>query len=89
MLEGIRQNITKLIALYEGEKQRADALEADLAASRQEAETYRKQITELNRKIDNIKLSGAFTSEGGNPAAKERLDKLIKEIDKCIRLLEK
>lgn len=89
MLEGIRQNITRLIALYEGEKERADALEANLSASHREIETYRKQITELNRKIDNIKLSGAFVSEGGNSAAKERLDKLIREIDRCIRLLEK
>lgn len=89
MLEGIKQNVTKLIALYEGEKQRADALEAELSASRSEAGAYRKQITDLNRKIDNIKLSGAFSSEGGNPVAKERLEKLINEIDKCIRLLEK
>jgi len=89
MLEGIKQNVTKLIALYEGEKQRADALEAELAASRREAGAYFKQITDLNRKIDNLKLSGAFTSDSGNPVARERLDKLITEIDKCIRLLEK
>lgn len=89
MLEVVRQNITKLIALYEGEKQRADALEADLSASRQEVEAYRKQIIVLNRKIDNIKLSGVFNPEGGNAVSKERLDKLINEIDKCIRLLEK
>lgn len=89
MLEGVRQKITQLISLYEGEKQRADELAARLSAREEEVEAYRKQITELNRKIDNLKLSGAFTSGAGNAAAKERIEKLIREIDKCIGLLEK
>ena len=86
MLEGLKRNINSLLALYEGEKERADALEAELEALRGEVGTYRKQITDLNRKIDNIKLSGAL---GGAAASKERLGKLISEIDACIRLLEK
>lgn len=89
MLESIRQNITKLIALYEGEKQRADDLYARLSASEEQNETYRKQITDLNRKIDNLRLEGAFSMKGGNAAARERIEKLIREIDRCIRLLEK
>ena len=89
MLESIRQNITKLIALYEGEKQRADDLSARLSASEEQNETYRKQITDLNRKIDNLKLTEALAAGGGNPAARERIEKLIREIDRCINLLEK
>lgn len=89
MLESIRQNITKLVALYEGEKQRADDLSARLSASEEQNETYRKQITDLNRKIDNLKLTEALAAGGGNPAARERIEKLIREIDRCINLLEK
>lgn len=89
MLEDIQSNITKLIALYEGEKQRADSLAAQLAASEQEKESYRQQITELTRQIDNLKLAGAFGAPGQeNPEARERINALIREIDKCIRLLE-
>ena len=89
LLEALRQNITRLIALYEGEKQRAGELSAKLSAAEEQNEAYRKQITDLNRKIDNMKLAGAFVPEGGNAAAKERIEKLIREIDKCIKLLEK
>ena len=40
--------------------------------------------------MDNLKLTEAFTSpSGGNAVAKERIDKLIREIDKCIALLER
>ncbi|MCQ2181723.1 MAG: hypothetical protein MJY50_06675 [Bacteroidales bacterium] len=89
MLEGLRQNVTGLLALYEGERQRADSLAATLSQTEKELESCRKQITDLNRKIDNIKLTGAFVPETGNPVAKERIEKLIREIDKCIRLLER
>lgn len=81
--------MTGLLALYEGERQRADSLAATLSQTEKELESCRKQITDLNRKIDNIKLTGAFVPETGNPVAKERIEKLIREIDKCIRLLER
>jgi len=89
MLEDIKAHITRLIALYEGEKQRADALEARLQQSEERAGEYKTQVYELNSQIDNLKLSGAFTSAGDSAASKERLDKLVRNIDRCIKLLEK
>ena len=50
---------------------------------------YRKQIDELEKRIDNLKLSGAFlgvSNDGGK--ARESIDRLIKEIDRCISLME-
>lgn len=89
MLEQIKEDITRLIALYEGEKQRADELAARLQECEASAESYRRQINELNHQIDNLKLSGAFTGTGDNAEAKARIARLIAEIDKCIKLLEK
>lgn len=88
MFEGVKAYATKLIALYEGEKARADQLQLELSKSKAETETCKKQIAELNRQIDNQRLTNAFMAEGGNPEAKQRLTKLIAEIDKCIALLE-
>ena len=89
MLEEIRSNFQKLIALYETEKQRADSLAEQLAQAQEKTVEYKKQITELNQQIDNLKLQNAFTASGDNAVAKERISKLIREIDKCIKLLEK
>ena len=50
-------------------------------------ETYRKQITELERQIDNLKLAEAFKA-AGSPEAKKKINSLMKEIDRCITLLE-
>ena len=90
MFEGIRQHIEKLIALYEAEKQARERLAAELQESRSANEAYRQRIAELERQVDNLKLTQAFTSsEGGNPAAKEKIEKMIRQLDKCIAQLER
>lgn len=88
MLEEIRSNFQKLISLYETEKHRADALDAQLMLAQEETLAYKRQITELNQQIENLKLQGAFSASGDNTLAKESISKLIREIDKCIKLLE-
>jgi len=89
MLDDLKSHISRLIALYEGEKQRADSLAADLEASRKAELEYKEQIAELNRQIDNQRLTSAFMVGRTEADAKARLTKLIGEIDKCIKLLEK
>ncbi len=90
MLENIRKDIEKLIALYESERETKRRLQAELENSRSLNEAYRKQITDLERQVDNLKLTEAFVSPGGSDsAAREKIEKLIREIDKCISLLER
>ena len=90
MLEDIRKNIERLIALYEGERQRNRKLLSDLGERDAEIASCRKQIADLERQGDNLKLTEAFTAPAGsNPAAKEKINKMITGIDRCIALLEK
>ena len=89
MLEGIQTNFEKLIALYENEKQQRESLEARFKQSQEDIDAYRKQNAELERQIDNLNLAQAFLAGGDSSAAKEKITRIIKEIDKCISLLEK
>jgi len=90
MLEDIQKNFERVIALYEGEREASEGLRAKLAESEASNDTYRKQIAELERQVENLRLAEAFlTPTGSSDSAKERIDKLIKEINKCISLLEK
>lgn len=84
----LRSNIARLIALYEAEKQRADSLASKLSVSEGEILKYREQITDLNLQIDNQRLMSAFLAGGDREQAKGRISRLIREIDKCIKLLE-
>jgi cell division protein FtsB len=88
MLEGIKTDIEKLIALYEAEKSERERLQAELARSEAENESCRKRIEDLEQQIDNLHLSEAFGAGGDTSAAKEKIEKLIREIDKCVALLE-
>ncbi len=88
MFEELKSDITRLIALYEGEKKRADDLAVLLSESRKEAESCKMQIAELNRQIDNQRLKSAFSASDADSEAKQRLTRLIAEIDKCIGYLE-
>lgn len=90
MLEEIKQNIEKLIALYEGQKAESEKLSAELLQCRQTIEALKEKNAGLERQVDNLKLSQAFSSaEGGAPAAKEKIEKLLKQLDKCIDQLER
>ena len=88
MLEEIKSNIAKLVAQYEAERQRADHLAQRLAASEEKCLRYKEQIANLNQQIDNLELMRAFQASGDPRESKERVAKLIREIDKCIKLLE-
>ena len=90
MLEDIRKHIERLIALYEGERQQKERLVLELRQRDEEIDSYKKQIADLERQVDNLKLTEAFTAPAGSgDAAKEKIDRLITEIDRCISLLEK
>lgn len=89
MLEGIKTQIDRLIALLEKEKAENASLRQRVDALGIENDTYRKQLTDLEEQIDNLKLQQAFTAPAdGNVQAKAKLGRMIREIDKCITLLE-
>ena len=89
MLETVKQKITRLIAAYEKEKAERTMAQKELEQVKAQNETYRKQILELERQIDNLKLTEAFKGRAVNGTeAKRKVDSLLKEIDRCIKLIE-
>ena len=89
MLENVKDRIRQLIAAYESERMERMKLQTELEQTRLQNEDYRKQIIELERQIDNLKLTEAFMAGGNDTtAAKKKIDRLIKEIDRCITLME-
>ena len=88
MLEGIKTDIEKLIALYEAERSERERLQAEVVRCGAENESCRKRIEDWEQQVNNLHLSEAFGVGGDSSAAKEKIERLIKEIDKCIALLE-
>ena len=89
MIEKLKKRIQQLISAYETERAERQRLQTELDKAVTQNEDYRKQITELERTIDNLKLADAFKAgNADNAEAKKKIDKLIREIDKCITLME-
>ncbi|MBR5198709.1 MAG: hypothetical protein IKW20_02635 [Bacteroidales bacterium] len=89
MIDKVKEKIQKLIAAYEAERAERVRLETELEKSESQNQEYRKQITELERTIDNLRLADAFKAgNADNTEARKKIDRLIKEIDKCITLME-
>ena len=89
MLENIKHKIEQLIAAYEKEKMERINLQEALDQARKQNEAYKLQITELEREIDNLKLTKAFMADSSdNTQAIKKIDRLMKEIDRCISLME-
>ena len=88
MLEDVRKHIEQLIARYEAEKAENERLRQELRACEETGSALRKQILELESEIETRKLTAAFSAGAPGPEAKEKIDTLIKEIDKCISYLE-
>ena len=89
MIDKVKEKIQKLIAAYEAERAERVRLETELEKSESQNQEYRKQITELERNIDNLRLADAFKAgTADNTEARKKIDRLIKEIDKCITLME-
>lgn len=88
MLDTLKQKIQQLISAYESERTEKESLQATLQEVMAQNEAYRKQIDELERQIDNLRLAEAFKSAGDNAEARKRIDRLIREVDRCITLME-
>lgn len=92
MLENVKSSLEKLLARYEAVSAENAELRDRLAKAESQEKAFREQIIELNNQIDSLTLKAAFTagdSRTDNTKAKAKVEKLIKEIDKCIALMER
>ncbi|MGE5419794.1 MAG: hypothetical protein ACM3UT_06380 [Chloroflexota bacterium] len=86
----LNRKLDELLIRYNGLKteiQDTRHVNEELKAMLQERE---RTIKELEIKYERVKLSGALLGEGENAGeAKRKLNDLVREIDKCVALLNR
>ncbi len=88
LLNNLTRKIEFIISKYEQERAERNDLAVKLADCKNKLEISNKKILELEQKIDNLQLIEAFrTSATDVKQARQNIGKLIREIDKCIALL--
>ena len=88
ILKRLRFKIEKLISMYEAEKSKNLALQETGVILRKQLIEKEKEIEELQTQYNNLRLAKTLTGEGDDShEAKIKINRIVREIDKCIALL--
>ncbi len=88
ILSTLHSNINKIILLYNDEKQRNIELSNEVKKLNDELNIFKEKNETLTKQYDNLKLAKTLAEiEGNENDAKIKLNKIIREINNCIALL--
>lgn len=89
ILDTLKGNIQQIILLYNKEKELNNELSKEVKNLNEELNIQQNKYQEIERKYENLKLAKAINSDDEDSEAKLKLNKIIREIDNCIALLNK
>jgi predicted nucleic acid-binding Zn-ribbon protein len=86
----LNRKIDELINRYSSLKSEIEDLKSGNEVLKAMLQERDEKIKELEIKYERVKLSGALLGDGGNaPEAKKKITELVREIDKCVALLNR
>ncbi|MDD2289531.1 MAG: hypothetical protein PHT35_03550 [Bacteroidales bacterium] len=90
IINPLKQKIETLISLHEKALTENSELSRKLQTLSEEQIIYKKEKEDLEQKLQKLQMAGAFlkTSED-TKEAKQKIGKLIREIDKCLTMLNR
>ncbi len=86
----LNRKLDELLTRYSNLKTEAEELRKGNEALGRMLQERDEKIRELETKYERIKLTGALLGEGENASeAKKKITELVREIDKCVALLNR
>lgn len=90
VLRGLGDRFEQLVSLYEKARVERDKAHSDKVRLEELKCAQDKKMAELEGKNKSLLVTQAFTAANGSAdEAKEKIGKIVREIDKCITLLGK
>ena len=84
----LKGHIEQIISKYELALSDNNSLRVQLDKANKDLETKNNRIKELEQKVEQMQLAEAFAATTDNvKEAKKTIGKIVKEIDKCISML--
>lgn len=87
IINELNSKVEKLIKLYISSLEKNKDLERQIAALENKIVESEREKQDLNEKLKTAKLANAMSGGENNHEAKLRINQLVREIDKCIALL--
>jgi len=86
----LKQNLQTLVIKYRGLVEDKQNLEGELSEVKNELEKLKKDHQEIELQYKKLKLAKNLTeSLGGSNEAKQKVNRIVREIDRCIALLNR
>ena len=89
-IERLHNKLESLLANYQQLKEELKTSNHKVDVLSKQLDEHNQTIQQLNEKNKVLKLSSSIQcKQGDNKAAKQKINELVREIDKCIALLNK
>ncbi|MFZ0471804.1 MAG: hypothetical protein WAL94_04250 [Bacteroidales bacterium] len=86
----LRRSVEALVSEHEKLRELAADLKNELSDVRRQLAEKNEEVKELQTRYERAKFSGAVLGNGDDAAkARKRVSELVREIDKCIALLDR
>ena len=89
IIEGIRRKVQSVKARLQEQQDENDQLKKQYEDLQQKVQQKQLMIDELEQKNQKLSLVKGIVAESGNQDAKIQINRIVREIDKCIALLNR
>ncbi|MDP4281749.1 MAG: hypothetical protein Q8867_06310 [Bacteroidota bacterium] len=87
LVSEIERKLGQLIRMYNDLKEKQSQTESENERLKQLFDTNKQEIRDLKENIKNLTLTKTIENKEGAAEAKAKINELLREIDKCIGLL--
>jgi phage shock protein A len=90
IVQSLQKRISELISLYQKSKEEKENLIHEKMELMEKVETLNREMEKLNHQYETLKLAKSLSGNNGDShEAKLKINRIVREIDKCIALLNK
>jgi peptidoglycan hydrolase CwlO-like protein len=91
IFSGLRQRIQSIISLYEEQKSKVTELQRKNSDLQNQVFVLENKLDDLEKKHENLKIAKVLSSVPGEDVheTKIQVNRIVREIDKCIALLNR
>ncbi len=90
IVNSLKEQISELISLYEKSKEEKESLIHEKLELLEKIENLKRDKEELDHQYNTLKLAKTFAANSGDSQeAKVKINRIVREIDKCIALLNR
>jgi len=91
IIENLKDKIKLIVEKYEKVQHDQVGLKTENTGLQSELEKKNQEIKELESKLSTLQYASAMSGSnlGQNKEARQKLDKLVKDLDRCVNFLKK